>query len=598
MSDREKIMLYLSIKTFEKMPNIFSAESFKSLFGSFINSFRRFPLTLLCSFVATFCVILIAKDEAHSKELERLAVTFGLFLPLFFSAEIFEERKQTPKFLVLGLSVLAIVTFYFFGFPDTTAIFNNKSFLIRSGVLLIVFHLLVSVAPYIFKNNPSGFWQYNKTLFINILTAFLYTGTLTVGLLLAVGGTQNLFELKIDDDWYVYIWFGVNGFFNTLIFTSKLPALEQVDSETSFPIGLKYFTQYVLLPLVAIFLTILLAYEAKIVLAWSLPKGWVSIMVLASAIFGILAFLLIYPLKNLNKWIQSYNKAYYWILIPLVGLMLVAIYFRISQYGLTEPRYFVAMLAVWLLGIAIYFSFSKVDNIKVIPLSLLIIGLLGIYAPFNAFQSSRTNQIGRMELALIKGNLLKAGKITVPDNFKPDSINQDKLYAALEYLAESYPERLEKYLTEKQFEELTAEKNDFQRAQLIYKLTNLPHKKSFDVYKYFSVKRPGFYDLNKADFLIDSNEYGAEKEILKLESDSLEWQLEKNTLRIIVSGTERVNFDLSKLKNENSTELGIETTTFEKESSKYSMKLLIESGNSNNGILENLQWKLFLSKKL
>lgn len=579
------------------MANIFSSENFKSLFGSFLKSFQRFPLTLLCSLVATVCVILIAKDEGHSKVLEKIAATFGLFLPLFFSAEIFEERKQTPRFLILGLSIVAIIAFYFLGFPEVIDIFNNKSFLIRFGVLVIVFHLLVSVAPYIFTKNLSGFWQYNKTLFINILTAFLYSFTLSAGLVLAVSGVQNLFEVKLADDWFVYIWFGVNGFFNTLIFTSKLPTLEQIDNETSYTVGLKYFTQYVLLPLVAIFLTILLAYEGKIILAWSLPKGWVSIMVLASAIFGILAFLLIYPQKNLNKWIQSYNKAYYWILIPLVGLMLVAIYVRISQYGLTEPRYFVAMLAVWLLGIAIYFSFSKVDNIKIIPLSLLLLGLVGIFAPYNAFQSSRTNQIDRMEEALVKNKLLKAGKIFVPNNFTLDSMNQDRLYAALEYLAESHPERLKNYLTSKQFDELTAEKNDFQRAQIIYKLTNLPQKKSFDVNKYFSVKRPDFYDLNKADFLIDSKEYRDENQNIKIEDDSLEWKLEKNILTIIIGGKEKVNFDISKLKNENSTELGIEFTTFEKESSKYSMKLLIESGNSNNGILENLQWKLFLTKK-
>ena len=98
---------------------------------------------------------------------------------------------------------------------------------------------------------------------------------------------------------------------------------------------------------------ILIAYESKIIFEWSLPKGWVSIMVLASAIFGILAFLLIHPLKKDNKWIQSFSNLYYWILLPLVVLMLVAIYVRIKQYGITEPRYFVALLAIWLLGISL-----------------------------------------------------------------------------------------------------------------------------------------------------------------------------------------------------------------------------------------------------
>jgi hypothetical protein len=579
------------------MAKFFSVENLKSVLGLFISAAGRFPVTLLCSLVGTVFFVMMATDDTHSKEIEKLATTFLLFLPLFFSAEVFEERRITPRFLILGLSILAFVLFYFFGSPAPADIFYNKSYMIKYGVLVIVFHLLVSVAPFIFKNNASGFWQYNKTLFINILTAFLYSGTLSAGLVLAFSGIQNLFELKLSNDWYVYIWFGVNGFFNTLIFTSKLRSLDQIDAETEFPIGLKYFTQYVLLPLVAIYLGILIAYEAKIALQWSLPQGWVSIMVLASAIFGILAFLLIYPLKEANKWIQTYTKLYYWILLPLVALMMVVIYVRISQYGLTEPRYFVALLAVWLLGVSLYFSISKVDNIKIIPLSLLLFGLFGIYAPFNAFQSSRINQEGRLEEVLKKYKLLKEGKIAVPVNLKLDSTDQDRAYAALEYLSENQPERLKKYLTKKQFDELIAEKNEYNRSQLVIKLTGFPDKKAIDLDKYFSVEDTDVIPLEKSDFLILPLEYREEGQLAKIEDDTFKWDINDNILTIVINDKEKVIFDLNTISDFSSNKLPSSKLTFRKENSKFKFRLLIESGNSSKGRLYGLRWKLLLTRK-
>jgi Domain of unknown function (DUF4153) len=584
------------------LAKIFSLENLNNVLGSFLNSFRRFPFTLVCSLLATFCFIrLAAADGEPNNEIVKYALTFLIGVPLLFSAEIFEERKRLPQYLVIGLAVAFLLFFYFFDMPKLVEIGENKLFTIKYAALVLIFHLLISVSPYLFQNNVSGFWQYNKTLFITILTAFLYTFTLSAGLVLAISGIQNLFDIKLDNDWYVYIWFGINGFFNTLIFTSKIPKLNEMDIDTSFPIGLKYFTQYVLLPLVAIYLGILIAYEAKIVIAWSLPKGWVSLMVLASAIFGILAFLLIFPLKEANKWIQSYTKIYYWILLPLVGLMMVAVYVRIKQYGLTEPRYFVALLAVWLLGISLYFSISKVDNIKMIPLSLLLVGLFGIYAPFNAFHSSRINQLGRMEAVLEKNNLLKNGKISVPVKIKLDSVDQDKLYAALDYLAENQPQTLKKFLSEKQFSDLIAENNPYNRSNLLFKMTGFPGKNFHFVSKYFSVKDRGYITLSKADFLVedalyfDKNNEGFKQ--YNFEENPFSVKLENNSFILKLSKSENVVFDLSSLKTLDAGDIEMEKLTFEKENLNWKFRLLIKNGNSTSGRIDHVDWQLFLTRK-
>ena len=84
-------------------------------------------------------------------------------------------------------------------------------------------------------------------------------------------------------------------------------------------------------------------------------------------------------------------------MIPLVVLLLLAVWKRVGNYGITESRYILIILAVWLTFNTIYFLFSKKQNIKVIPISLCILALLSIYGPQSAFSVSRYSQVLRLK---------------------------------------------------------------------------------------------------------------------------------------------------------------------------------------------------------
>jgi hypothetical protein len=68
-------------------------------------------------------------------------------------------------------------------------------------------------------------------------------------------------------------------------------------------------------------------------------------------------------------------------------------------------------------------------------------------------------------------------------------------------------------------------------------------------------------------------------------------------LTIIINSKENVRFDLNSLAKLDSSDLPISDLTFVKDSKKYKMKLYVESGNSKNGVLVNVTWKLLLTKK-
>ena len=166
----------------------------------------------------------------------------------------------------------------------------------------------------------------------------------------------------------------------------------------AYPKGLKAFTQFVLIPLVLIYLIILWAYETKILLTANLPKGWVSILILVFSVLGILAMLLVYPLRNKENhaWIKQLWKWYFRLIIPLIGLLYWAILYRINLYGFTVGRYYVLLLALWLTAITVYSIIKPNYHIKIIPISLAIVGFISLYGPQSAANISKVSQQNRV----------------------------------------------------------------------------------------------------------------------------------------------------------------------------------------------------------
>jgi hypothetical protein len=106
------------------------------------------------------------------------------------------------------------------------------------------------------------------------------------------------------------------------------------------------------------------------------------------------------------------SKWFYAALIPLDVMLLLAIGLRISNYGITEARYVVLILGLWLTGITFYFVLSKAKNIKMIPSSLCAVAFLASFGPWGALSISEKSQIARLESFLTKNQILVSGKIT------------------------------------------------------------------------------------------------------------------------------------------------------------------------------------------
>jgi Domain of unknown function (DUF4153) len=415
--------------------------SIQHIVSGFLKTLNRFPFELLISFLGTIAAIQLVgldydSDQEWKSKLQQFLLVLILMLPLSLSVTLFGESfnySKLKKFIFNSLAVLIGVIIFFLFRP-----MDKEITYIRFGFLFVCFHLLVSFSPFLKNKNIGAFWEFNKQLFLRILTSALYSSVLYLGLAMAIFATDQLFNLEINFKIYSQLWCGIFGIFNTAFFLSGVPAdWVELNQDTAYPKALKIFTQYVLIPLATVYLVILLSYEVKIISQWSLPKGWVSWLIIGYAIYGILSILLIYPIRLAegNKWINAFSKLFYFLLIPLIALLFFAIYVRVSDYGITEYRYVIIVLAFWLSGIAIYFLIGGI-NIKIIPISLFIISLLATWGPQSAGSISITSQTRRMIDFFDANKAFQSDKlIKLPDGIE----TPEKIYEIPAYLAEHFP---------------------------------------------------------------------------------------------------------------------------------------------------------------
>lgn len=378
---------------------------------------RRFPLAILSSVIGSLAMVVLLNLQHYPKSeyesLWKLAMVSTLGITLFLSLSLFSEVKRHDERKAAGMQAcgLALLALYFVSlFKDLKGIDFYTFFLINVDL-----HLLVAIAPFLFERNlTKAFWQYNKSLFIRIGVSVIYSATIYIGVVIAIVSLDKLFNLNIKGEIYGQIWFIVAGIFNTWFFLGGVPQdIAGLETREDYPKGLRIFTQFILIPLVILYYSILYLYMAKIIVTWTLPVGWLSSLIIGASLLGILTLLLVYPLRDRSEfgWIKSYAKNFYIALFPLVILMGVAIFRRIFDYGITVERYFVLLFTIWLLYISVKFTFRPNTDIRLIPTSMCLLIVMATFGPLSAVQVSSKSQMVRLEGYLARNGYFSEGKL-------------------------------------------------------------------------------------------------------------------------------------------------------------------------------------------
>lgn len=474
---------------------------------------RKYYGMLLVALVATVAFILDIERNAgpHVDGIDDVYLKVGAIgltgISLLFALHLAQQRYRIKWPLPL-IGLLVLVGYYYW-LPAGDV--EQPTTLILLGVSAVSFHLAAAVVPFWKPADSDGFWDYNKNMFINTVQTAIFTVVLWGGLALAVLAVEHLFNLRVSNDFWGYLAMTVLIMGSSLVFALFAKGgFEALKTATPYPLVLKFFVQYVLIPLLIIYLLILYSYGIKIVVEWDLPQGWVSYLVLAYSFLGVLSLLLLYPLREVADkiWVRFFSRAFYITLVPLLVLLFVAIGIRIGDYGFTENRYYVLLLACWLLGITAYQLINRQNRIWIIPVSLLLVGYPTLWLPgLNVWSVSVNSQEHRLHRLLAEQQLLTAeGTIDFSRAVKRTALTgiADKMYYLSTRNQDSRVRRLvppaqtekadsilrEDYLTRHHFENL---------------FTHVIEDASRSTYTYLRPKRRGnspVYTISSYDYLV------------------------------------------------------------------------------------------------
>ncbi len=418
--------------------------SFTKMIQNTKSTVMRFPLASLIALLGTIVAIFLLHSKCtppsyYAEIFLKLLLTLSLGFPLAVAVVLFGEQQQwQQKYRVMAnrAEMLFLIVYYLL-LPKNIFVIE-EFFQMRYFVWMSSFIISLTFISFLQKEKVKmlAFWQYNRIMLLSLAVTIFYGLFIQIGLSIAIGSVDFLFNVEIDSKRYMELWIIVVGIFSTMFFLSRIPKNTLgLPEEDFYPRELRMFSQYVLVPLVAVYFLILYAYVAKVLITWDWPKGMLAYMILGFSFLGVLTYVSLYPLREKVGWIKKAGQIFYFILIPQIVMLFWTLWFRISQYGITEKRYLVFVFGLWLLGIGIYFLLSRKKDIRIIPITIFIIALSCSFGPWGAFAVSRRNQTGRLKEVLIKNNLLISEKIKKSEKKVPFD-DRKEISAIIRYLIE------------------------------------------------------------------------------------------------------------------------------------------------------------------
>jgi len=400
-------------------------------------TFRRFPYVLALA-VAT-CLLACWMVDQHDVDssFTKLLLTLSLGIPLLLSLLLMRERRPLTKLLPpwfygpFGILLLALLftTLYLHPAP-------NYSIYYIQWLLPSV--ILVSFAAHLRRGETLGFWHFNRRLVTRFLLSGLYTLVFFAGVSAALAAIDKLLGVDINHLVYERLWIFAAYVFFVWHFLAGVPEdFQELQQDDSYPKALKVFTQYLLVPLATVYYLILYVYLGKILVTQQWPSGWISWLTTSASILGLITFLLFFPIRDRegHGWIAKYSRGFCTSALPLLGMLFVSIFKRMDQYGLTERRYFLLVLALWLLGLFLYFIFSKAPEIRWVPATFCVVAVLTSFGPWGAYDVSFKSQQNRLRALFEKNGMWVGGK-AVKASTEVSFEDRKQISACLDYAGE------------------------------------------------------------------------------------------------------------------------------------------------------------------
>ncbi len=493
-------------------------------------SWQNYPEALL--FIYLFGALSV--DRVHRDVSTIMGLNYSNLMVAFFTAfSIFLvvaalDRRFSlgrSKRLIGDLIALVLTALVYLSLPES----YNQIDIFRIFVVNVSLYLAFTLIPFFYAEDD---YDISILQLISRLSiSLLYSLVLLFGSFAILFAVDNLLGLSIDGDLYMDCFIVIMTAFAPTFLLGDIPNGQSV-RRLRVDVLLKKLHIYVIMPLILIYSAILYLYFGKVVIARALPKNMIVHLTLWYALIAILTVFFTNSFRAefaLGRWFDKWIAR---ILILPVGMMMFSLYLRISQYGITVKRYFVLALALWCVGVIIYFLMRSVRIYQNIVIAAIVIMLITMYGPFNAFVLSFNSQFDRLTTILERNNMLSGDVLTPNSNISSD--DKEQINALIKY-----------FRRQDQLDELTFLPEDFNPHDDMTTVfgfdynANYARKEDYDYINYYAEKIHQSQNIAEYNAFYDI-EYRADEPVI----GDYTIDLEAGTLNIVLSDGRRVSITL------------------------------------------------------
>lgn len=410
-------------------------EKIKSFLPDMKKAIERFPLTVFCSVVVFILSVYLVenpelKNENLLNELHKMVILLGMSIPLTLALELAREKYFSGKNKWVIRFVNALITlvfiifyrFYYLSGKNDSSTLDSLEQLMATGIIFFLCFLLV---PVIGKKDEEE--KYFQSVIVDKTVTILFSVVLFLGLIAVFATIDGLSLIKLDSNIYIETWLFVVFIFSVIFFLSKLKKVDESLENYEIHKIFKFLIYFIVIPLITTYTGILYVYFGKMLITRSWPQGLVSHLILWYTIFSLFIMIMVTPMAKKDSVARVFKKYFPFASLPLLVLSIVSISKRISQYGVTPSRYFVVLLAMWLIFCMVSSIFKA--RLSVILISLITVVYISVFTPVNNRRITLMSQNKRFEKILVKHGLLKDGKLV-----KKPELAKEKKYEVTDVL--------------------------------------------------------------------------------------------------------------------------------------------------------------------
>jgi len=556
----------------------------------------RYPVTVVFLLAATI-INGIEINEPGDRYIKYL-ITFvvGAFLSAVLQA-VFERfyHKATARMSLMSLAALLTIGYYLIILPlPRLSIEIGIRTLVATFALYISFLWVPGIKSRISFNE--SFMAAFKALFITVF----FSGIIFAGISI-IFGTIDLLITNVNYRTYlhtaniVFVLFAPMYF---LSFTPNYPGERNKDNEeeriklqeetiqktTNCPKYLEILISYIIIPLTAVFTIILLIYIVQNIAGKFWTNNLLEPMLVAYSITVIIVYILASRLSN--KFAELFRMIFPKVLVLIVIFQVISSFLKIGEEGITFGRYYVILFGIFAAIAGVVFSTLPVRKNGIVAAILIILSIISIVPPVDAFTVSKASQVSMLKRVLVNNNMLDDNVITpnasISEHDKQLIVKSVNYLRMMEYIDQIT--WLEDFNRENNFNVTFgfAEYEQFDKENQYINVNlkqNMPIEiAGYDtfIYSNITINDNSEGETKISDFAISSKNYSLTK---SMTGDNCIIKLQDNNKQDIISFETKEIFDsLANYSNEKEL-LTAEKAIFSKENEQSKMTLVIQNIN-------------------